>query len=102
MHGDTERFSSWTLREVNWGADGCYLPPPFFLDLNIQAADLLIQGRERHMEALGGLGLIPITAFQHVGDDSTLNVLDDLKERRIRRWIVHIERRSPAHHGIGQ
>src|SRR5208282_1690204 len=78
------------------------LPAPLLLDLNIQPADFLVQGRERNVEAFGGFGLIPVTAFQHVGDDAAFEVSDNFKQGSIRRRIVHAEGRTASQHGIGQ
>src|SRR5215471_12569955 len=71
------------------------LPPSLFLDLNIQAPDLLIEGRKWHVKAFCGFRLIPVAAFQHVGDDSPLHVFHDFEQRSIRRRVVQCER-GPA------
>ena len=54
--------------------ENCLLPPALLLDLDIQSADFLVQGGEWYAEALGSFSLIPVTAFQHVGDDAAFEV----------------------------
>ena len=48
--------------------------------LNIQAADLLIQRGKWHTEALCRFGLVSVAALEHVGDDTALDVFDDLEQ----------------------
>ena len=58
---------------------GATLPAAFLFYFDVQAADFLVQGGERHVEALGGFGLVPVAAFQHVGDDAALQVFHDFE-----------------------
>ncbi len=51
----------------------------FLLDLNIQALDFLVQGGERDVKAFGGLGLVPVTLFEHVEDDVAFAVFHDVE-----------------------
>src|SRR4029077_7469390 len=73
----------WPLTTDPWPLS---LSPRLLLDLDIQAADFLIQRGERDFEVLGGLGLVPVAFFQHVGDDAPLHVFHDFKRRRIGGW----------------
>src|SRR5580698_9164404 len=73
-------------RALVTAAAECLATPVFFalfLDFDIQPLDLLIQGREGDMEALGGVGLVPATFLQHVGDDAALAIFHDLKQRSV-------------------
>ena len=56
------------------------LSPALLLDLNIQAADFLVQRRKRDVKMLRGFRLVPVAAFQHVGDDAPLDVFDNFEE----------------------
>ena len=56
------------------------LSPALFLDLNIQAADFLVQRGEWDVKMLGRFRLVPVAAFQHVGDDAPLDVFDNFEE----------------------
>src|ERR1700676_68141 len=52
-------------------------------DVDAQALDFLVESGERDHEALGGLGLVPRGALQHVDDDATLDFVHDLEQRRL-------------------
>ena len=58
------------------------------LDLNIQALDFLVQGREWNTKSVGGFGLVPAAFFQHVADDAALAVFDDFEQRCVGR-VLH-------------
>src|SRR6266849_4304053 len=53
-------------------------------DIYAEALDFLIQRGKRNHEALGGFGLVPAGAFQHVNNDTPLDLVHDLKEGRLR------------------
>src|SRR5713101_7335967 len=53
-------------------------------DVDAQALDFLIERGERDHEALGGFGLVPGSAFEHVNDDAALDFIHDLKQGRLR------------------
>src|SRR6266567_8966633 len=59
------------------------LPSPFS-NLDIQSLDLLVQRRERNMELLRGIRLIPVAALQLLDDDPPLDVFENVEQRRIR------------------
>lgn len=72
-----------TFRKVDGlqgAAENCSLSSALFLDLNIQPADFLIQRGEWDVEMLRGFGLIPVAAFQHVGNDAALDIFDNFEE----------------------
>src|SRR5579859_4959392 len=52
-------------------------PPP---DVDSQPLNLLIQGRKRNHEPLGGLRLIPIRPLQHIYDNTPFNFVHDLEK----------------------
>src|SRR5215475_2579447 len=52
--------------------------------VNRQALDFLVQRRERDHEAFGGFGLIPVGTLEHIHDDAPLDLIHDLKQRRLR------------------
>src|SRR5216683_1446725 len=52
--------------------------------VDAKALDFLIECGERDHEALGGFGLVPSGALEHVDDDAALDLVHDLKERRQR------------------
>src|SRR6266436_953752 len=52
--------------------------------VDTKALDFLIECGERDHEALGGFGLVPSGALEHVDDDAALDLVHDLKERRQR------------------
>src|SRR5260370_22575153 len=52
--------------------------------VDAKALDFLIEGGEWDHEALGGFGLVPSGALEHVDDDPALDLVHDLKERRLR------------------
>jgi len=54
--------------------------PAALLHFDAEAFDLLVQRRERDAEELRGLGLVPVAAFQSVGDDAALDLLHHVKE----------------------
>ena len=63
----------------------CLLTPdlrfPAALDVDLQALDFLIEGGKGDLEALGGIGLAPIGARQHIENDLALASFHDLKKR---------------------
>src|SRR6266481_3267991 len=52
-------------------------------DVDAQALDFLIQRGEWDHEALGGFGLVPRGALEHIDDDAALDFVHDLEERRV-------------------
>src|SRR5690348_1243915 len=52
--------------------------------IDTEALDFLIECGEWDHEALGGFGLVPSCALEHVDDDAALDLVHDLKERRQR------------------
>src|SRR5258708_2182510 len=53
-------------------------------DVDSEALDLLVEGGERDEKTLGGFGLVPAGAFQHINNDATLDLVHDLKQGRLR------------------
>src|SRR5579859_1538347 len=53
-------------------------------NINSKAFDLLVQRRKGNHKSLGSFGLIPAGAFEHVHDDTALDLVHDLEERRLR------------------
>ena len=55
--------------------------PPLFAaalaDFDVQALDLLVEGRERNAELLGGVGLVPVATLQLLDDDAAFDVFED-------------------------
>ena len=49
-------------------------------DLYVEALDLLIESAEGDLEELGGFCLVPVAAFQAVGDDAAFDVFHDVEE----------------------
>src|SRR5580658_6249056 len=49
-----------------------------------QAFNFLVQRREGNHKTLGGFGLIPAGAFEHVYDNAALDLVHDSKQRRLR------------------
>src|ERR1700675_1348848 len=47
--------------------------------LDTEALDLLVWRRKRDLESLGGFGLIPVRALEHVHDDSPLHFFENFK-----------------------
>src|SRR5690242_4044596 len=64
------------LRSMN---PGLRIPGAFFSDLNIEPLDLLVQRGKRNVEALRGIGLVPVALLQHAHDEAALAILNDLK-----------------------
>src|SRR5208282_3518622 len=52
--------------------------------LDAEALDLLVERRKRNLKALGGFGLVPVGALEHVDDDAPLDFLEYLEQRRRR------------------
>src|SRR5690349_15703708 len=78
-----ERKRTWYLEPGTWyGFLGAFFRR-LFTDLDVQPLDLLVERRERDAEALGCLGLVPLHLLEHVGDDASLALLDDLEQGRI-------------------
>src|ERR1700680_3168781 len=53
----------------------------FFLDIDVQARDFLVEGRQRDVETLGCVGLVPVTFFQHFDDDLPFAIFHDVEQR---------------------
>jgi hypothetical protein len=49
-------------------------------DLDVEALDLLVEGGQRDVELLCGVGLIPIAALEFLDDDAALDVFEDVEE----------------------
>lgn len=62
---------NWPLATNSRGAE---LVPSAFLDLDVQAFDLLVQRRQRNLEVLCRLRLVPVAAFEPVRDNASLNL----------------------------
>ncbi len=67
----------------------CFLPSAYCprtasyaaaFDVDLQAFDFLVEGGERDLEALGGFGLAPVGAVEHIEDDAALARLHNLKQ----------------------
>ena len=56
------------------------------LHFHVQPLDLLVQRRQRNLEVLRGLGLVPVAALQPVGDDAPLDLFHQVEEGRIGLW----------------
>jgi len=52
----------------------------FFLDIDVQAFDFLIQGGKRDVETLRRVGLIPVALLQHLDNDLPLAIFDDVEQ----------------------
>src|SRR5580704_14710532 len=52
--------------------------------VNPQALNFLIQRGERDHKTLGGFRLIPAGALEHIHNNAALDLVHDLKERRLR------------------
>src|SRR5712692_5225587 len=52
-------------------------------DVDAEALDFLVERGERDHEALGGFGLVPIGALEHIDNDAALDFVHDLEERRL-------------------
>ena len=59
------------------------VPEAAFLYLHIEPLDLLVQRAERNLEELGGLGLVPVAAFEAVGNDAALDLFHEVEERGV-------------------
>src|SRR3979411_1105150 len=66
--------------------------------VDAQALDFLIERGQRNHEALGGFGLIPTRALEHVDDDAALDFIHD-REKRGLRMIGGGTRTGIAGHG---
>ena len=55
-------------------------------DFDIEAFNLLIEGGEGNLEVLGRFGLIPVAAFEAVGDDATLDLFHEVEEAGV--WLM--------------
>src|SRR5258708_6515114 len=53
-------------------------------DINSEPLDFLVEGRKRNEKTLGGFGLIPAGALQHIHDDAALDFVHDLEQGRLR------------------
>src|SRR5258706_13124879 len=52
--------------------------------VDAETLDFLIERGERDHEALGGFGLVPSSALEHVDDDAALDLVHDLEKGRLR------------------
>src|SRR5258708_19983091 len=52
--------------------------------INTKAFDFLVQCGKRNHKTFRGFRLIPTGALQHIHNDSTLDFVNDLEERRVR------------------
>jgi len=52
----------------------------FFADLDVEALDFLVEGAQRDVELLGGVGLVPVAALELFDDDAALDVFEDVEE----------------------
>ena len=59
----------------------------------------MIEGGERDLEALGGFGLVPVGALEHVHNDAALDFLARIREERWARSFGEL--RAPISPGIG-
>src|SRR5437868_13342326 len=95
-------------REMVWGGYSCQprcavrlrmaggeLLAPFFLDIDIQALDFLIQRGERDSKLFGGLGLVPVTFLEHIDNDVAFAVFHDVEQRGVSAMFEHGESRTP-------
>src|ERR1039458_1526543 len=57
--------------------------PALFADLDGEAFDLLVEGRERNAELLGSLSLVAVAALELFDDDAALDVFEDVEERGV-------------------
>ena len=62
------------------------------LHFDVEALDLLVERGEGDAEVLGGLGLVPVAAFQAIGDDAPLDLLHQVEEGSVR--LVFEQRRG--------
>src|SRR5205807_4446949 len=60
-------------------------------NFDTQALDFLVERRKGNDKTFRGFGLVPVRAFEHVHDDAALNLVHDLKQRRL--WAI---RRRPG------
>src|SRR5436190_7565159 len=74
----------------------------FFLDLNIQALDFLIEGREGNVETFSGLSLVPAALFEHVHDYVPLAVFHNVKQGSIGTAFYQGKGRPPSDDVIRQ
>ena len=58
-----------------------------FFNFDIEALDLLVQRGERNLEVLRGLGLVPVTALETIGDDAPLNLFHQIEEGGVRLMV---------------
>src|SRR5580704_1536797 len=79
--------------ELDSASDGAgcsvRLIPAFLADLDIETLDFLVECRERHTETLGRLCLIPTALLQHVVDDPSLAVFENVEQGSIRPMLEH-------------
>src|SRR5713101_6884303 len=65
------------------GGDEGFVATAAAADIDAEALDFLVERGERDHEALGGFGLVPVGALEHVDDDAALDFVHDLEERRL-------------------
>src|SRR5947199_279624 len=53
-------------------------------DFDVESLDFLVQCGKRNKKPFGGFGLIPVGALEHIHDDAALDLIHDLKQRRVR------------------
>ena len=49
------------------------------LDLDVEALDLLVEGREGNLEAFGGVGLAPVVLLELLDDEAALELVQDVE-----------------------
>ena len=54
--------------------------PVSLADLDIEAFDLLVQRRQRDVELLSGVCLIPVAALELLDDDAALDILKNVEK----------------------
>src|SRR5215472_9303277 len=52
-------------------------------DFDVEPLDFLVQGGKRNKKAFRGFGLVPVGALEHIHDDAALDLIHDLKQRRV-------------------
>src|SRR2546430_945489 len=53
-------------------------------DINSETLDFLIEGGKRNHKSLGGFGLVPAGALQHINNNPALDLVHDLEQGRLR------------------
>src|ERR1017187_2378380 len=68
------------------------LVPSALLDLHTQPLDLLVQRRQRNLEVLRRLGLVPVASLQPVRNDAPLDLLHQVEQARVRPVVQQVRR----------